>query len=157
MKKITLARALKYKNRVVERMRKLENDVVTTNSVLQGSERDFDPKAVVAERLALERHLVELKLTLDAANKPIKEAIAKLQELKGRLAFLARINTTHGKVDARRNLYGEQGEMFYEAAIRKAELDNLIVAAQEEIDGLQERIDQYNNTTTIDFEVMPLK
>ena len=154
--KVTLARALKYKNRVVERMRKLEGDIAAHNSVLEGAERDLDPKAALDERIALQNHLIQLKLKLDAANAPIKDAIATSQELKGWIAFLQRINTSHGKVDARRTMYGEQGEINYQAAIRKVDVDKMVSAAQQEIDALQERMDQFNNITTIEVEILSL-
>lgn len=157
MAKITLARALKYKNRVVERMRKLEGDVQTNNSILAGSERDIDPVVALKERLSLEKHLVYLKLQLDATNAPIKILIAGLQELKGRIGFLTRINTSHGKVDARRTMFGQEGEILYEAVIRKNELDKMVSEAQEEIDTTQEQIDQFNNKTLIEVEMFPLK
>lgn len=155
--KITLARALKYKNRVVERMRKLESDIHSYNSVLAGAEREVDPSAALKERLELEAYLVQLKLALDEANNPIKKLICAMQELKGRIKFLQQINVTHGKIDARRNMYGQEGEMVYGAAIRKSEVDELMSDARNYIDTMQEEVDKFNNTATIEIDVLPLK
>lgn len=154
---VTLARLLKYKNRVIERMRKLERDIQTGNSILKGGERDTNIRASLEERLALEQHLVELKLRLEDVNAPIKSAIHQLQELKGRITFFQTISTIHGVQDSRRTMYGEQGSVEYEAEIRKSEIDGWVSAVQEEIDSLQERIDQFNNTTKVDWKMLPLK
>ena len=154
---VTLARLLKYKNRVVERLRKLERDIQTGNVILKGGERDINIRTALEGRLALEKHLIELKLTLEHANTPIKPAIHRLQELKGRITFFQSINTTHGVQDSRRTMYGEQGSVEYEADIRKTDVDSWVTAVQEEIDALQEQIDQFNNTTKIDWQMLPLK
>jgi hypothetical protein len=155
--KITLARALKYKGRVIERMRKLEQDIHSYNSMLAGAQREVDPAVALKERLELEDHLLNLKLVMDKANEPIKFRILAMQELKGRITFLQQISTTHGKVDARRTMYGQEGEMIYEAAIRKAEVDELMNVARNTIDNIQEEVDKFNNTATIEIDVLPLK
>jgi len=157
MAKVTLARFLKYKNRVVERMRKLERDIQSGNSVVEGALRDTDVNVAWEERLALEVHLVELKGIQDKTNDPIKNTIAKIQELKGRIKFLGTIPTLHGVQDSHRTLYGEQGTVTYEAVIRKQQIDTLLSAAQEEIDALQDNIDLFNNTTHIELKMLPLK
>jgi hypothetical protein len=148
---ITLSRALKYKNRVIEKMRKIETDIQANNSILEGAERNYDPNVLLEERLILESHLVDLKLKIDAANAPIKESIIRMQELKSRLTFLQSIGTAHGKQQSHRNLYGDEGEVVYQAVIRKNRVDKMISDINRLIDGLQEEIDRHNNTQTIDI------
>ena len=157
MAKITISRTLKYKNRVVERMRKLEGDIRNGNSVIEGAVRDINVKATLEERLALEAHLVALKGLLDKANEPIKGLIAKMQELKGRIKFLESIPSIHGVQDARRTMYGEQGSVTYNAEIRKSDFDAMISAAREEIDTIQDNIDSYNGANHIQVNMVPLK
>ena len=72
MSKITLARALKYKNRVAQRLQKLRDDVQRFNSVIAENDREIDVVATLEEIVKLENHLVELKLKLDQATTPIK-------------------------------------------------------------------------------------
>jgi len=154
MPEITLARALKYKNRVIERLRKTEDDIRQFNSILEGGEREYDVQDLFKERLSLEAHLVDLKLRIDAANAPIKEAIVKMQELKGRLVFLQSVPTTHGKQQKHRNLYGDEGEVVYSAMVRKADIDEAISEVNTELDDLQEFVDKHNNTQSIDTPVL---
>jgi uncharacterized coiled-coil protein SlyX len=154
--KITISRALKYKNRVVERMRKLEEDIRSGNAVIEGGSRDLDVRVAFQARMQLESHLVALKGILDKANEPIKGMIAQMQELKGRIQFLSTIPTTHGVQDARRTMYGETGSITYTAEIRKAELDSLVSAARQEIDTAQDNIDKFNGANTIEIDMLPL-
>jgi hypothetical protein len=157
MTKIYISRALKYKNRIVERMHKLENDIRNGNAIIEGAVRDIDVRATLNERMKIEAHLVALKGLIDKANEPIKEMIVKMQELKGRIAFLTSIPSTHGIQDSRKTMFGEQGSVTYQAEIRKFELDNMVSEAQEEIDAIQEKVDQFNGANTIELILLPLK
>jgi hypothetical protein len=121
---------------------------------LEGAEKEISPREALTERDALEKHLVELKLKIDDANRPVKELIFALQEAKGRIGFYTRISTQHGKIVSHRNLYREEAEMTYVADIRKNDLDELIRGSEKEIDGIQEKLDQHNNRTTIDVELL---
>ena len=153
----TLARLLKYKNRVIERMRKLERDIQVGNSVLSGGERDIDIRWAIEERLLLENHLIELKLALDKANEPIKSAILCMQELKARITFYQSISTNHGMQTPAGFGYGEQGILEYDAIIRKNELDAWILDVNDKIDAIQEKIDQFNNTNKIDWTILTFR
>lgn len=154
MTQITLARALKYKNRVIERMRKVEDDMRANNSILEGGEREYDPRKLLEERLMLEEHLLDLKMRLDEANAPVKEAIVRMQELKARLAFLQSIPTGHGKQQRHRNLYGQEGEVVFEAVVRKPDIDKMVVDVNRELDELQESLDKHNNIQSIEVTVL---
>jgi hypothetical protein len=149
---ITLARALKYKNRLAEQIRKVEQNVCTFNSMIAGGEREIDCNGSMEEREGLVTNLVDLKLKIDAANEPIKARIFTLQELKGKIAFLSRIPTQHGKTVSQ--FYREEADITYEAVIRKKEIDDLTKVLEREVDTIQEQLDQHNNVTTIDVEVL---
>ena len=153
MSEITLARALKYKNRVVERIRKVEDDIRANNSILVGGEREYNVEELFKERLGLEAHLVDLKMRIDSANAPIKESIVQMQGLKGRLVFLQSVPTTHGKQHSHR-MYGDEGEVVYEATARKVEIDSWITGINKQLDDLQEFVDKHNNTQVIEMSVI---
>jgi len=153
--KISLARALKYKNRVTEKMRKVEADVQANNSVLSEGEPEIDVKEAMEKRAFLEEHLVLLKRAIDKANEPVKQHIYRMQEIKARISFLSGISTQNGpSLTANRWGMDEAVVHEYKATLRKNEIDQMIVAAEAEIDAMQEELDRHNNTTAIDIELV---
>lgn len=141
---VTLARALKLKNRLAGRLAKLDRDFETYNSVLAGADR-LDMRALYAERSKLAALLIELKVVLNATNQPVQRTIFQLGELKSLVALLTRTSTKHGTV-----VEGYQGtEVEYVAQFRKADVDREVRRLEVDIDRLQEQLDAFNHRTTI--------
>lgn len=144
--KMTLARALRYKKRVVETIRKFESDIQEANTIVEGQERDTDIKLALKQRAAWVKHLVALKLSLQKATEPIQRLVFELAECKAEISFYQRISTEHGTVKDR---YGG-APMKYESEIRKAERDKLVKELQDKIDQYQTKIDAHNATVEIE-------
>lgn len=93
---ISLAKALKLKNRQVAKIQKLQGIVTTHNSRLVGGSEEFDVAASLAELRNATEALVKLKAAISLANAPIQETIYRIGELKSHISFLRRIPTTSG-------------------------------------------------------------
>ncbi len=150
MATISLAKALKYQKRVAERISKISQNIASSNSIVEGNERDTDIGAAIKERLRLVNHLVELKVKKNRANSTIQEDIFRLAELKGEITFLNGISTTHGKSSER---WSEE-EVRYVAHLRKVDIDKNVLALEAEIDRIQDRIDKHNHITMIEIDVI---
>lgn len=145
MKNISLARALTYKKRVVESLRKLD----------EGTKPETDIKLALQQREGLVKHLILLKLTLMEATKKIQEKIFELGEAKSEISIYQGLNTTSGRV--RQHSYREGDSVItFTAVISKQEKDKTVKALQEKIDNLQQEIDAHNNTTKIEIPEMDL-
>lgn len=144
--KLTLARALRYKKRVVESIKKLETDIQQCNSIVEGEERETDITLALRQRSAWVKHLIALKLSLQNATGPIQKLVFELAEAKSEIAFYQRLSTENGMVKSR---YGEPS-LKYEAKIRKGERDKIVKELQDQIDRLQTKIDAHNATVEID-------
>ncbi len=99
MKKITLAQALKLKNKLVHQKINFQNLIKTDNSAL--ADNDF----VKREELIIEyckKHkiitdkLIDLKTKIAIANNPIIDKIFTLAELKGYILWYNEFNTKNG-------------------------------------------------------------
>jgi hypothetical protein len=144
---ITLARALKLKNRLAGRLAKLSNDFETYNSVPAGSDQP-DLKALYAERARLVVQLIELKVVINAANQPVQQTIFALAELKSLVALLGKMKTKHGKL-----VEGYSGtEVEYVAQFRKADVDREVRRLEAQIDRFQEQLDGFNHKTTVSID-----
>jgi hypothetical protein len=141
---ITLARALKLKNRLAGRLAKLDSDFENYNSLPAGTDRP-DLKVLYVERNALVGRLIELKLAINAANQPMQRTIFELGETKSLVALLTRTNTKHGKV-----VEGYHGtEVEYTAQYRKGDVDREVRRLEVVIDRLQEQLDTFNHRMLI--------
>lgn len=143
---MTLSRALRYKKRVVENIRRLEEDVQSNNCTVDGEERNSDVRLSMNQRASWVTHLVDLKLTIQAATQPINRLVLELAETKAEISFVQRINVTHGLSQSR---FRDEASINYKAEIRRPEKDTLVTKLQDRIDDLQTRIDVHNAETTI--------
>lgn len=144
---MTLSRALRYKKRIVEKIRKLEAEVQENNSKVEGEEREVDVRLALRQREAWVNHLVAFKLALQEATRPIQKLVFELAETKAELSFLQRVGTFHGTQKAR---YRDEPTMTYTAELRKKEVDTLTEALQKRVDELQTKIDAHNATTNLE-------
>jgi len=148
---ISLARALKLKNRLKGRFAKVTADITAYNSQYvtpgkNGGEGtvEVDVAALAARREKLRAALIAVKLAINNKNGPIQEAIYQLAEYKGEIDFLNKLPTQHGP-----EYYGtvlRERRAFK----RKSEVDECVKKLEAEIDALQEKIDQHNYGTKID-------
>lgn len=153
MEKMTLSRALRYKKRVVEKIRQFESDVQNSNTIVVGEGREVDVRLALQQRAAWVKHLVDLKLAIQTASQPIQRAVLDLAETKSEIAFLQRVGTQHGTQQSR---YSGEPSLKYESEIRKQERDKMITALQDRIDTLQTLIDAHNAETRIEVSVPEL-
>lgn len=145
---ITLAKALKLKNRLAGRVAKLTEDVKAYNSVQEGAEA-VDVRARLAERAEAVGLLTDLKYAIFRANQPVQRAIFELAERKAEVALLAGLTTKHGVY---KEGYPAAGDVTYVAQLRKAEVDELVLKLEREIDRLQDRLDGFNHEAVIEVD-----
>ncbi len=146
-----LAKALKYKNRIAERISKVSDDIAKNNSTFLGQEVEVDVLALLSERAKLVNAMIDLKMAIDEANKPIKRLILVLSEKKSEIAFLRMICTLHGKIPSQFGLRGsEPSDQTYHSVIRRATVDEKISNLEKDIDCIQEQIEAHNHSVKID-------
>jgi hypothetical protein len=149
MAEITLAKALKIKNRLAGRLAKVQADIQTFNSVPEGQAGQVNVPALVQTRGELVEALVGLKTAINDANRAVQRDIYDLAEKKATAQFLAGVNTRHGPQPA---VYPSTTEVHYVAALRKADVDGLVARLEREIDQLQDKLDQFNHAHRIEVD-----
>jgi hypothetical protein len=141
---IPLSRALKIKNRMVQRLGELDELIVTYNSLPLG-QMEYDVRLLLRERLELAMQLVELKSAISQVNQPIQKTIFEMAECKSLTAMLKRVNTRHGPV-----VEGYQSTRIdYAAQMRKTDIDREVRRVEKEIDRLQDILDRFNYQTSL--------
>ena len=96
MAEITLAKALKVKNRLAGRLAKVQADIQAYNSVPEGQADQVNVPALMQTREELVGALVGLKTAINEANRETQRDIYALAEKKATAQFLGCLNTRHG-------------------------------------------------------------
>jgi hypothetical protein len=149
MAEITLAKALKIKNRLTGRLAKIQGDIQTYNSVPEGQVDQVNVPALMKSREELVGALVSLKAAINDANREAQRDIYDLAEKKATAQFLAGVNTRHGPQPP---VYSSTIEVNYVAAMKKADIDALVVRLENEIDQFQDKLDQFNHDRKIEVD-----
>ncbi|HEY0866656.1 MAG TPA: hypothetical protein VGE01_04735 [Fimbriimonas sp.] len=150
MQKVSLAKALKIKNRQVQTISNLRTIVTGGNSRLVGAEVEFDVRETY-DRLKVETdRLVAIKSAITAANVPIQPAIYRIAELKGMIAFLRGVPTKRGR---QIEPYMMEDPQEFEADITAAEIEAEVSRFEREIDDLQDEIDRHNASVVVEIDV----
>ena len=149
LREITLAKALKLKNRLAGRLAKAQADVAAYNSVPEGQADQVNVPALIKAREELVEALVSLKTAINDANREVQRDIYDLAEKKSTAQFLAGVNTRHGPQPP---VYPSTVEVNYVAALKKADVDGLVAGLEKEIDQLQDKLDQFNHARKVEVD-----
>ena len=147
MAEITLAKALKIKNRLAGRLAKVQVDIQAFNSVPEGQADQVNVPVLMKTRDELVEALVNLKTAINNANRETQREIYDLAEKKATAQFLAGVNTRHGPQPP---MYPATVVVNYVAALKKADVDTLVTRLETDIDQLQDRLDQFNHVHKIE-------
>jgi hypothetical protein len=144
---INLSRALKLKNRMVQRLSELDGLIATYNSRPEG-EQEYDVRQLYRDRLELAMQLVEVKTAISRANQPVQKLIFELAECKSLIANLRKVETRHGTVAE-----GYAGtKINYVAQFRKPDVDREVRRVEKEIDRRQDELDRFNYNTNVSVD-----
>ena len=148
---LTLAKALSVKNRLAGRLAQARTNIETYNSVVAGQRDDegrstVDVRAEYERLLMLQEGLVTVKAAIQRANVAVYEDVLRLGEKKALTQMLAELNTKHGSEPGYNGV-----EYRYSATILKPEVLEMVRRLEGEIDKLQDRLNQYNATTTVEI------
>lgn len=142
---MTIAQALKEKNKKVAGIQKIWEKIHRYNSIHEGSEKPYSTAELYAKMEAEVSSLIKLKTQIHTASEPVRSMIFELSELKSIIQRVKSINTTNGTF---RERYDNT------ASVMIAELDIMwqdakIEEIENKIESIQEKLDHFNHTTEI--------
>lgn len=152
MKKVvSIARALKEKNRVAGRLSKARVQIGNENSRDKKVPRGIDVAETFAQSKVLRDRLIAIKSAIAIANQPIVAKIIELDEVKSEIAYLNDLNVKEGRFVETN--YGSRVESEIDAVIRKPQVLAEVAALQAQADRLQDELDEFNATTKVEIEI----
>jgi len=150
---MTIARAMKHRVRVASRLRKIEQDIQSCNSCLGDQKPEVDVITLMNSHEILTKHLIDLRVAIDAASAPIKRDLFAMAEKRSKMTFLQGIVTTNGFVQQHSYRTSESAVMEYRAVYRKSDIDEMIIQLETELDAIQQNLDTHNAVTKIQIEI----
>ena len=148
---VSIARALKEKNRVAGRLAKAREIIQQENSKDKSLPRRVDVEATYAEAKMLEARLVAIKSAIAQANNPIVAKIIELDELKSEIAFLNGLNVKEGRFEE--VSYGNKIVRDIETVVGQARVIAEVAELQKRADALQDALDEFNASTKVEIEI----
>lgn len=158
-----LAKALKEKNRIAGEINRLKTLISRENSRDVKSSSTVDVSSLWIDLLNTTEKLIKVKTEIFKANVGIYDKIVRMAELKGRSSWLSTISTNNEKIE---NPYGTNIMVTeYKACMalnqnvnildlvrqfKLEDVDRMTKDLQDEIAKLQDEIDEYNATVSID-------
>ena len=150
-KRVTIARALKEKNRVAGRLAKARELVGRENSKDKNVPRGIDVSETYALAKTLRDRLISIKSAISEANSPIVSKIIELDEVKSEISYLNGLDVKEGKFVS--GSYGTRIETDLDAVIRQPQVLDEVTALQARADRLQDELDEFNAATKIEIEL----
>lgn len=151
--KMTLARALKYRKRVIERLAKVTSQIQLHNSTMEGNKPEISVPETLSLRQQLVDHLLAVKGVISKHNKPIEKEIMLIPELKAAITMFKGILVRDGKEVTG---YREK-ETVWMAQLKQSEIDDKVTDLERQLDETQEVIDKHNYSTMVELPESDLK
>jgi len=153
--KISVARAMKEKNRLIRRISELETTF--RKNVVDEKEKAsaVNVSANVGEWMNLRDKLVNLKVEIGKANAAsgALQCIYGIEEARGTLVMLGRIPCDTESNWQRNPVSGEMEEFKRIASLSEEKIEQSKKEVQKLIDDLQDALDETNAKTFIEFEL----
>ena len=141
---INLSRSLKLKNRLANRLARLDSLIIAHNSSVKDNS-EFDVRELYKRRMLLAEQLVQLKVDISQANQVVQKQIYEIAECKALCKTLNQVNTAHGPHTSG---YGEAIQNL-EAQFRQVDIKREVAKVEKEIDQIQDKLDSFNYQTKI--------
>lgn len=146
MAQISLAKALKLKNRLAGRLNKVQSDIQHFNSVLEEQTGKVDVASLMKTREEIMDALVDLKTSIIRANNEIQPLLIRQGELRSKAEFISMIPVRDG---VERHGY-QNTEIKYVATLKKQDVDEETRKIETEIDAIQDKLDEFNHTMRLE-------
>ncbi len=153
--RMTLVQALRHLKRIKEAIAKISKMIKDFNSILKDGVREVDINKAIAFRECLKRQVVNAKLTLQEASRPIQRKIFEVAELKDSISFYQQLNCKHGKVVIQLGRYDVNEEREMDAVIRASDVEKRCSELQRQMDRLYNEIDEFNVMQYVELVPFP--
>lgn len=151
---MSIARALKVKNRVAARLGIIRNRISSENSMESTIKRTFDINKLIDEEKNLYDQLNAIKTAIAKANIEITDKLIAMSELRSKIEWMRSIPTKEGTFQESIRYNDAPIPRTYTAILSGMDVIQETEAMQTRIDAIQDEIDEFNATKHIDIPVI---
>ena len=148
---LSVKQGLKRKAKLIQEIKAEFSKVHRYNSVIEGSQRVYDPMQAMNAYFEKTESLIKLKAAIHKANLPVYDKIFRLSELKSIVSNIRSLDCEAGPVYQRGGYGTPDSTIQKTAVITIHDKDHQIEELEKQIDELQDALDTHNATTFIDW------
>lgn len=152
MAQVSISKALNIKTKLAGRISHLGNLITSYNSYIEGAKQPFDVKELIKEYNDKSSKLAAVKAGIAKANADsgVFPFIYQMSELKSKIAHLRSLNTREGVEEYSGGYNQPNKTRTFVAVLSAKEIEDLVVAAETEIEKAQDQITYLNQSTKIE-------
>lgn len=153
-KAVSIARAMKEKNRIASWLRLTEHKIRRNNSRSIRIPRAYDVQQVYEESKRLRKRLIETRSAIAEANHGIAAKLVELAEIKNEITFLGRVDTQEGEYP-REGSYRTTDNAIdtFTVILSESQISQEIEKLQLRANAIQDEIDEFNASTLVTIEI----
>ena len=156
--KMTIARALKEKERIARRLAKAKELFASANCVRADEDREVDIKEAYANMRDLQRQYVAIKKAIAVANAGISPALVEMLAVRAELAFYTNLRCKESEMsDKLTQLDGDERpvrrrvKIVYDTFLNEKARQEALETLTTRLDDLQDEVDNYNATHFVEL------
>ena len=156
--KMTLARALKEKERISRRLASARDLFMSVNCVRAGEPREIDAKEAYEAMQSIQRRHVAMRKAIAVANAGVSPILAEMLVVKAELAFYTNLGRCKEAEFVDKWVENEDGEkerrrerIVYDSFINEKKRREIMEKLTERIDDLQDEVDEFNATHFVEL------
>lgn len=148
---MNISKALKIKNRLVGEVNRLQELIRRENSRRNDNLSKIDPKSVFEELTQTRQKLINLRGAINEASSPLSTKLVELTENKAFLNSVKSIPTREGEEVTFVGTNREKLVYTWTAYLNQEAIDKIVVDYQNKINNLQDEIDLFNASTSVNY------
>lgn len=143
-----LSKALKEKNKLIGKIKDLEEKLIQHNSYVEGNKVIYYTENIFSELLDKKEELCKLKSAIFKANFKVYDKITLLSEHKSTIKNLKNMSTKEGIIYER---YSNNEGIKYFSQIGALAVEKMVLDLEDKIDILQTDLEEHNAITSIEL------
>ena len=154
-KKMTIARALKEKERVARKLQSARETLSRVNSVMVGLKRPVDAKEVFETVQRLQNRYLEIKKAIAAANAGISAQLTEMLVVRAEKEYYEKLDCRESSPRGDWEISDTGSRVWrteqFDAYINEGKRQEIVAALEQRLDDLQDEVDAFNATHSVEI------
>ncbi len=154
-KKMTIARALKEKERVARKLRAARETLSRVNSIVMGMKRPVDAEEIFESVQRLQNRYLEFKKAIAVANAGISAQLTEMLVVRAEKEYYEKLDckeiSHHGEWETSADGSKVLRTVPFDAYINEGKRQEIVAALEQRLDDLQDEVDAFNATHSVEI------